>query len=61
VTTPAKATKAARGRPAKAAVMTNGADPVATIRAALEQLDAELAGHRAFKAAMAKAFGQTAP
>jgi len=36
----------------------NGADPVAAIRAALEQLEAELAGHRAFEQALAAAFGK---
>ena len=34
---------------------TNGADPIVTIRSALEQLEAELANIRALKAAMAKA------
>jgi hypothetical protein len=39
------------------AAATNGANPIATIRGALDQLEAELAQIRALKAAMAKALG----
>jgi len=55
---PAPAKK--RGRPKTTGVARvaapNGADPIATIRGALEQLEAELASARILKAALAQAF-----